>query len=513
MSLRLLKNRNCASMLLTATAITLIAATANGAVRNWTPPGSSSWFTATNWAPSGIPSILDEANINNGGTALATGNPGPISVLGLNVGKNGGNGTLQGNGIDVQVQGSADIGVVDSVFATGAVTVVSSGSATLTDTTTIHAGVGGVGDFNAGQTSAAAGATAMGTGTITVERVGTLQTAGDFDLGQASGTANATGNGTGVVRDITTLMSTGGDLDIGQTSATGAGINSGTGNLSLERVAVLNVTSDMDVGQSTGDGRSTGNGVAVISDVGSMTIGDSLDVAKVRAFNTAINSGIGNLTLRNVTGTIGFTAVNPGSIEIARVLVSETARGTGNGTLTMDRSRLQVANDVIVGELALAGTNSQNSAQASLHLWDSSLDTRDLFVASRFNGTTGTVSGLLEVRRSLVSVGSMFSLNPTSTLQIDLDGTTRATGLGAANEYGAIDTDMAVLDGVMAIEANANYTGPAARGGSDVFQLISALVSMAGSFDSVTYEGTTIGTTAHLRWCDERRKRWTICQL
>ncbi len=464
-------------------------------ILNWGVPGPSSWFTTTNWSPNGTPTSLDIANINNGGMAMATANPAPVAALELNIGANGGTGSLQVNNTNVQVQSSVGSGVVDSIFATGAVNVVSSGSTTMTDMATVAAGLGGLGDINAGQASAALGATAMATGNITIERVGVLEMTGDFDLGQTSGGATATGHGVGIVRDITTQMSVGGDLDVGQTSAMGIGINSGSGEATIERVAMLSIGMDLDVGQSTGDGRSTGTGVGTISDVDAFSLGDSLDVAKVRALNSAVNVGNGTFTLRNVAGTIGFSALNPGSIEIARVLVSELARGNAVGNLTLDHTDLDVANDVIVGELALGGTDSQSSSQAELHVWDSLLVTRDLLVAARFNNTAGSLAGSLEVRRSLISVGSMLSLNPTSTLQIDIDGTTRATGDGNADEYGALDTDMSVLDGTLAIEQNANYSGPAARGSSDAFQLLTAMTSMTGAFDSVTYDGTAISQT------------------
>jgi hypothetical protein len=77
-----------------------------------------------------------------------------------------------------------------------------------------------------------------------------------------------------------------------------------------------------------------------------------------------------------------------------------------------------------------------------------------------------------------------------------IDGTTRAVGDGNAEEYAAIDTQTAVLDGIFQILPNSAYVGPATRGTSDQFMLIASQLGITGAFDTVSYDGTPIGATA-----------------
>jgi hypothetical protein len=212
------------------------------------------------------------------------------------------------------------------------------------------------------------------------------------------------------VRDITGQFTIGGDLDAGQTSAVLGGNNSGMGQLTAERIHLLQIGSDFDIGQSTGDGRSSGSGTVSISNVTNFVIRDSLDIAKIRAINNAINSGMDMATIANSTLSVGFAAVNPGSIEISHVMASEIARGNAQGTLILNNVEAQIANDIIVGELALGSTNAATTASATLRITNSLIHTRDLSISLRFNNTAGTLDGTLDLTRSLVTIGSVFSM-------------------------------------------------------------------------------------------------------
>ena len=365
------------AVLLLASFITTALCFQSAVAQSWNIGGSGDWFTPSNWTPSSVPSVGDTAMINNGGHAIATDATatGPIAILLADVGKNGGTGSLTIDQVDIALQGSLDIGDVEGTFATGSGTNVSSmGSASITDTSSIQVGLGGIGDINAGQTSATAGATAMAIGEITVERVTNLQVAGDLDLGQTSGTGQATGLGTGVFNDVTGAISFGGDLDVGTTSGGLGGNNNGMGSLTVQRVMLLEVGGDLDVGQTTGAGQSTGSGVVNVSDVGSLSIGAGLDIGKVRALGTAQNHGSGQVTINDAQISVGFGNASLGSLELARVLSSETATGTAVGSLLLDQTDVTVANDVIVGELAAGSTQANNSAVASLTLVDSRID-------------------------------------------------------------------------------------------------------------------------------------------
>ncbi len=132
-----------------------------GAVQEWNQLGDGDWFVGSNWTPAGVPTVTESAQINNGGHAMAS-SGGPVTAFLIDVGKNGGSGALTVTGPDVMVQGSLDLGDVESTFAVGPVNVTSSGQATFSDNTSLSFGIGGVGDINVGQTSAGLGATANG---------------------------------------------------------------------------------------------------------------------------------------------------------------------------------------------------------------------------------------------------------------------------------------------------------------------------------------------------------------
>lgn len=464
------------------------------AVQEWnnsaTGAGAGNWFSAANWSPNGIPNSTQAASINNSGEAQATAG-GPITALQIDVGKNGGLGMLTTSNVNFEVATSLDVGDVEATFAVGNVNFVSDGTATITDASSLEFGLSGVGDVNVGQTSAGLGATAEGMGQLTVERIGDWQLAGDLDVGQTSGNGTATGMGTAVIRDITGALGMTGDLDVGQTSGTAGSLNSGHGTLTLEDVAQLQIGADLDVGQSTGEGQSSAVADAFVSNA-NVTIGDSLDVAKVRALNSAFNSSTATTTVFESDMSVGFGAANLGSIEIARVLTTESARGVGIGTLTLDQVDALVANDVIIGELALGGINSNSSANGTLRMIDSRVDTRDLSVGVRLDGTAGSVTGRLEMRSSLMIVQSLMTLSPTSTLQLTVAGTTRALGDGLDAEYAAIDADMASLAGVLAIDSTNDYAGPATPGDVETFELINTLFGIGGSFDQTSYDGVEL---------------------
>ncbi len=97
--------------------------------------------------------------------------------------------------------------------------------------------------------------------------------------------------------------------------------------------------------------------MAVLNNVDTLIIMDSLDVAKIRAFNSARNLGTGDMTINGSNASIGFgpAGLGTGSIEIGRVLVSEGALAQGTGVLRLVSCNVDIANDVIVGELSLGG--------------------------------------------------------------------------------------------------------------------------------------------------------------
>jgi hypothetical protein len=464
--------------------------TQSTAVQQWNITGSDNWFVASHWTPFGVPNTAEQAQINNGGEAVAVSGA-TVSVLGIGVGKNGGTGTLTVNTSRIEVNESLDIGDIEGTFATGAITVTSLGTANIVDVPSVQIGLGGMGDINAGQTSASNGAEAHGTGTVNIQNVNDVHVSGDFDLGQTSGSGLSTGMGTGTIRVLNHLI-VDGDFDVGQTSGMGGGINSGTGHLTVLNVDTFEIGRDFDVGQTTGDGQSFGTGIVEIARQGlsgriAMDIGENLDIAKVRALNSGDNTGHGVVSLNDVDLSVG-------NLEIARVITSQAARGRATGSMTVDESDVVVSGDLIVGELSLGGTNAGSTADGTLNIIDSKLVTVDATVAARLDGTAGTVSGRVEMHRSLLVAQGIVNLNSGSTLELAIDGTSRALGLGLAADYSAIDAETVVLGGTLSVVANPAYLGPLLRGDTHLFELITSLLGISGDFENVTYQREAISS-------------------
>ena len=473
-----------------------VVLTATVAAQDWNNSGTGDWASAANWSPSVVPSAGDSPAINNGGHATASNSTmtGPIDLFLIDVGTDGGTGQLTVDQLSLTLDSSLDVGDVAGVFATGSgVNVVSDGMVSISNAATLSFGVGGIGDINSGQTSATNGATAMGTGTVNLANITTLQVAGDIDVGQTSGSGQATGNGSVSLQDISSTVSVGSDIDVGQTSAELGGTNHGTGNFVAERIAMLSIGGDLDVGQTTGGGQANGNGFVSFSDVDDVAIGGSLDAGKIRTANGANHSAVADVMVNDSNMTVDFVTTQ-GSIEVGTVFSSENSRGVSVATLTVDQSDILVANDVLVGSLALGGTSSLNSATGTLHLIDSRLDARDVSVATRLDGTAGAVQGRIQLERSLAIVQGTLLLADNATLAIQVDGTTRALGDGLTTDYGAIDADIAQVAGVLELETAASHGGPGARGVALTFDLITSLFGITGAFDSITYNGNSIGT-------------------
>src|SRR5438477_1453796 len=76
----------------------LAAAPSFGANKVWLPSGIESWFITTNWSPFGVPDSSSTSMIDNGGTANATSGTSNVLSERIEVGKNGGTGTLNVSG-------------------------------------------------------------------------------------------------------------------------------------------------------------------------------------------------------------------------------------------------------------------------------------------------------------------------------------------------------------------------------------------------------------------------------
>ncbi|MFV2069256.1 MAG: hypothetical protein ACC645_20005, partial [Pirellulales bacterium] len=167
----------------------------------WINLGAGDWFDATNWSLASVPDSLTVAMINNGGEAQAAG-AGTVQASRIDVGKNGGTGSLVSTGVDLAIATSFDIGDVELGFAIGNALVNSSGSVEIRDVASLTVGSAGVGDLDIGQTFAADTAQGFGTGSLLIERTALVDVAADVDVGETGGSATATGDGTLIVFDV-----------------------------------------------------------------------------------------------------------------------------------------------------------------------------------------------------------------------------------------------------------------------------------------------------------------------
>lgn len=402
------------------------------------------WSDAANWSPALVPTSANSAQIGNGGEARITGN---VVASRIEVGKNGGVGSVSSSvpGVEIFIDSDLDIGEIGGDFASGPVVVSGDGSVTISNAAHLLVGDSGSGDLDLGQTNATAGAQASGVGTLTLNNVALVEVVDDADVGQAGGSAMASANGTLLVTSVT-------DFQIG---------------------------ADFDVGQSGGTGQATATGLASIQN-SQITVGSDADIG--RATGSAVgNSGNGTLTATDTTISIGFAdALSPGSLNIGDVGATTTLFGSGLGSVTLERTTLNVADKINVGGLSGGGTNASNSSSGTLTLIDSSVDAADVNVAAVAVGTAGTAEASLRLEGSLLTVDGVLGLGSGATLSFDLDGTTRADGSGGAGQFGAIDVLSATLGGNLEVMFGGSFAPVA----GDQFDLISATGLITGSFSA-----------------------------
>ncbi len=423
---------------------------ANAQSISWTNPATGVtagvWSDSANWTPAMIPGPLTTAQINNGGEAQITSN---VSTSRIEVGKNGGTGILSSTtAVTIATDSDFDIGEIGGTFASGPIVVHSSGSATITDATSINIGTGGSGDLDIGQTSATSEAQAFGVGMLTLERVATVQIAENVEIGKAGGSATADGQGT----------------------------------LVIDGVGTLQIGIDLDIGQAGGTGQATGFGTATITNTPSIIVGFGIDVGRTTGSSLGTNSGSGELFVSDATISVGFAdLLDPGSLNIGGTSTTTDQVADADGIVTFEQVALNVASRIKVGELSGLGTSTTTTSNGTLHLTDSHVSANRLEVANVIGGTAGTVHGTVHLDSSLVTLDSTLTLGPTSLLEFGLAGTTKADGLGDAGQFSAIDADVVTLDG----DLNIFLVDGFAPSLGDTFQIITGL--RTGTFNPVAF--------------------------
>lgn len=139
--------------------------------------------------------------------------------------------------------------------------------------------------------------------------------------------------------------------------------------MTLSGISAINIGADIDIGQTTGQATSVGDGTLMVFDVSNFFVGDTIDVGKIVADTTGNNTATAHLTLSNTTGTIGFADAGAlGSFEVARAFVTESAAVDSQGNVILTNVELEIANNVVIAELAQGGTNANNSViRIALH--------------------------------------------------------------------------------------------------------------------------------------------------
>lgn len=451
--------RNCPTILAVFVVASFFVSKAHSQPAVWTNTNTGVsagiWSDAANWSPALVPTSANSAQINNGGEARITGS---VVASRIEVGKNGGVGSVTSAvpGNEIIIDSDLDIGEIGGDFASGPMVVSGDGSFTISNAAHLLVGDSGSGDLDLGQTNATAGAQASGVGTLTLNNVALVEVVDDADVGQAGGSATAIANGTLLVTSVA-------DFQIG---------------------------ADFDVGQSGGTGQATATGLASIQS-SQITVGSDADIG--RATGSALgNSGNGTLTATDATISIGFAdALSPGSLNIGDVGATTTLFGSGFGSVSLERTSLDVADKINVGGLSGGGTNASNNSSGSLTLIDSSVAAADVNVAAVAVGTAGTAEGSLSLDGSLLAVDGVLGLGSGATLSFDLDGTTRADGTGGADQFGAIDVISATLGGNLEVMLGGSFSPVA----GDQFDLISATGLIAGSFTNTSLPTLSAGLT------------------
>ena len=451
--------------------------TAQAQVLSWTNPATGptagNWADPTNWSFGIVPSSLNTTQISNGGEALITSN---ATASRIEVGKNGGTGFLTSTtpGVTISMRVDFDTGETGGGVAAGPITVNSNGTTNITDAASIVIGTSGKGELDVGQANATLGATANSMGIFTVERVPLVQITDNAEIGQASGTATANGNGTVTANNIGTF-DVGKALDVGL-AANNVGIRNATGVFNSSFVNLLRVNNDFVVGQSfSGGSQAVSNVTANIADAGTIDVGGTLhvgtavakgggtaqstaalDLQRTTSLLVATDFNVGRVTSESApptgsatTGqadTLATTAtltevanINVGAgLFVGRASTKDNAKGTTNGTLTIDTATsvtvgggcgMDVGQTGTSGIATDVGVSTTGNGNATIRNVTGTVGiTGDIDV-----GTTGSVFNTTTQGNGTLLVDTVGTLDITVDLDIgQVSGAGQSTGIGSA---------------------------------------------------------------------------------
>ena len=294
-----------------------------------------------------------------------------------------------------------------------------------------------------------------------------------------SGTTSATGTAT--IRNVTGTLHIGGDIDVAQTSSVTNYTANGTGTLVLDKIGRLEVLGDFDVGQVSGTGSSTAMASATVSGVPTIIVGGDIDVGVTSGSPNALNRGTADLSIASATLQVGFgNPLTPGMLSVGSILTAASEQAASNAEVAMNQVQFAAAGGIEVATLTGAGGTATNHAAGKLSFMGGHVEAPSVNVATVAPGTAGTTTGRLNLNSTLMDIAGAISMGSGATLSFALAGTMRADGSGALNQYAAINSGSAILDGILEVSLVNGFQPIAGQ----QFSLLQA-GSITGSFDSI----------------------------
>jgi hypothetical protein len=307
------------------------------------------------------------------------------------------------------------------------------GTATWTDIQPITIGT----DLRVGRNISQDDVISMASGTLSIDRANTIGIGGDLDVGQtAHGGSpttggNAIGGGNVAIRDIVGAVTVLSSVEVGRTSSVAGNVAQGNGTLTIER-GCWRSRSTCPWNKSA---NRTGDRNRIDYDSGTfpITVGGNIDVGRAGGSTTNVNTGNGTAMISDTTVSVGFAdPLAPGNVNVGRGIFTGASDADAVGMVTFERASLQVAGRIIVGELSGGVGKLTSSADGSLKLVDSLVDTpRWMSVRAQW---CGWHVGQFDSDGEPYGRDGRVTLGGGSKLIVDLGGTMRATGgSGAAN--------------------------------------------------------------------------------
>jgi hypothetical protein len=346
---------------------------AGAAPISWTNPATGDWFDAANWSLA-VPAAADEAFVNNGGTATASGLLTPTAGA-LRVGA--GTGTVSGT---VSING-LDLALGNAVHRVG---VATAADGVATGTLTVDGSVRGLAvgsSFNSIFVGTATGANAVGTGTAAV----------GGDVAALVSSVGAIGSGDGTT--ATGSLTVGGSLTGLSNVGVAFGVIGGAASAAIGSVTVQ--AGDLILGSGgLAAGVAVNNGTAATGTI-------RVEVGDLRTTASPFFWQIGVATDGTATGSVSAPSVDTSAQAIGGLFVGTASNGTATGELRLGSGVLTVNGNAFIG---VNTADSGGAATGTVVLGGvlqaegagRTLDVGQVSSGSIFAPGTGTATGALD---------------------------------------------------------------------------------------------------------------------